>query len=357
MISVFRPVPRAASIPPILAEYDGNSDTTPILPFNYTIEGLNRDVYVKPLHSHNDYWRSQPLFDALSIGAVSVESDVWYFPQGFNVSRTVTQTSDDGLTQTKSNVTHRFRNDEVFVGHSQVFLQPINTLFNLYLNPLFDFLTYVNPVFTVSGNVISTSKDLYSVFYNSPEQPLLLWLDFKTSPNETYDAIRPLLQPFIDNNFLAYYDVEADKLVPGPLVVTITGNLPLEKVEAESKRYTFLDGPLKYFNTSANEAELERWSKLSYVASSSLADLLGDDYESSVHSEFTPSQKNTLGQFFDSAHKYGLKTRIWGDITWPFNLLNSHLLDYYRLGSDLLNVDDLQKAKDLFPAEFVYSTN
>jgi hypothetical protein len=31
----------------------------------------------KPIHSHNDYWRDVPFYSALSVGAFSVEADVW----------------------------------------------------------------------------------------------------------------------------------------------------------------------------------------------------------------------------------------------------------------------------------------
>ncbi|KAK6459241.1 uncharacterized protein RJT20DRAFT_124435 [Scheffersomyces xylosifermentans] len=352
MISVFKHPTARSTDPSPLLNYDGSGNTTPVLPFNYTVEGLTRDVYVKPLHSHNDYWRELPLFDALSIGAVSIESDVWYFPKSYKFVRTVTETTSN----TTEEETRYFRNNEVYVGHNQVFLQPINTLFNLYLNPLYQFLNYVNPSFSWSDGsdnsqspLLESPNSKHSVFYNSPEQPVYLWMDFKTSPNETYDAIKPLLQPFIDKGYLAYYDVDADKFVPGPVILTITGNLPTEKVQAEKKRYTFLDGPLKIYKNDTPEADLIKWSKLSRVASSSLQDLLTDKYNSSRTQEFDSDQKQRLKAIFDLAHKYNLKTRIWGDITWPYDLLDSHLKDYFQLGSDLLNVDDLKNAKDLFP--------
>ncbi|KAI5952469.1 AIM6 [Candida jiufengensis] len=331
-----------------ILQYDGNSAKTPILPFNYTIEGLTRDVYPKPLHSHNDYWRAHPLFDALSIGAVSIESDIWHFPKNYTLQRTTTEST--GITTTP-NETLYFNSNEVYVGHNQVFLHPINTLFNLYLNPIYQFLSYSNPNFKFidgDGNPLLGSQQKHSLFYNDPEQQVYLWFDFKTSPNDTYDALKPLLQPFIDSNFLTYYNTTDDSLHQGPLVLTITGNLPIGKVSEEKIRYTFLDGPLSYFNTSASDNELKNWSKLSQVASGSLQSLLGDDYNSTIKNNFTDQQKTKLKSVFDKAHTYGLKTRIWGDITWPWNLVDSHLLDLYQAGTDLLNVDDLKRASDLF---------
>lgn len=38
---------------------------------------LTRNLVPKMLHSHNDYWRDIPFYSALSVGAISVEADVW----------------------------------------------------------------------------------------------------------------------------------------------------------------------------------------------------------------------------------------------------------------------------------------
>lgn len=360
MISVFKPIVERTFpsttinlYDPELVQFNGSTSTIPVLPFNHTIEELNRDVYVKPLHSHNDYWRHQPLFDALSVGCVSVESDIWVFDRNYTLNRTSTMST--GINETLI-----FRTGEIYVGHNQEFLRPINTLFNLYLNPLFQFLQFANPTYTFidqqehergESPLIGDDSVKNSVFYNNAEQPLYFWFDFKTNPNLTYDALKPLLQPFIDKGYLAYYNTTEDKFYPGPLILTITGNLPVEKVIDEEIRYFFLDGPLQNFTADNTNTEfLEKWSKLSRVASGSLHSLLGDDlYPSTTKNTFTDEQKDKLKGIFDKAHEYGLKTRIWGDIIWPWNLLNSHLQDFYQLGSDLLNVDDLKKALELFP--------
>lgn len=316
---------------------------------NFSIESLTRDVYVKPLHSHNDYWRKHPLFDALSIGAQSIESDIWYFPNNYTVTKTIAETE----TETETTVKDSFNNQQIYVGHNQVFLNSNNTLNNLYLDPLFEFLQSSNPQFKFDDSSIPESPLLedhgikHGVFYNSPESSLYLWFDFKTDANSTYDALKPLIQKFIDREFVAYYDVDKQQYVPGPLVLTITGNLPQEKVEAESKRYLFLDAPLKVFVNETNEAELSKWQELSRVASGSLTDLLGDTYESSTTRNFDLNQKQTLQSIFDKAHKYKLKTRVWGDITWPNSILNSHLRDYFELGSDFINVDNLKLASEV----------
>lgn len=376
MINVFKPIVQRDLVPTAyynneILQYNGVSPKdTPILPFNQTIEDLNRDIYAKPLHSHNDYWREYPLFSALSAGAISVESDIWYFPQSYKLTRTVTPSTSKYNNNNKQgnssvNETLIFKNDEVYVGHSQEFLKPINTLFNLYLNPLSQFLQFVNPTYEIiDGDSNSENSRLEqdffaqsqlernSVFYNNPGQPLYLWFDFKTEANSTYDALKPLLKPFIDNGYLAYYNTTDDKYYSGPLILTITGNLPVEKVTNETIRYLFLDGPLDKFtidNNNTNKDELKKWSKLSRVASGSLETILGSEsYATSTKNDFNEEQKSQLKQVLDLAHEYGLKTRIWGDITWPWNVLDLHLKILFELGSDLLNVDDLERALQLF---------
>ena len=40
---------------------------------------LTQGIVPKALHSHNDYWRPIPFYSALSVGAVSIEADVWLY--------------------------------------------------------------------------------------------------------------------------------------------------------------------------------------------------------------------------------------------------------------------------------------
>jgi hypothetical protein len=71
-----------------------------------------RDVLPIPCHSHNDYWRRVPLFDAIHWGCTGVEADVWLFND----------------------------QDELLVGHSSSSLSPTRTLRSLYVDPLVDLL-------------------------------------------------------------------------------------------------------------------------------------------------------------------------------------------------------------------------
>lgn len=350
----------------------GNNSTIDEYDSYFSSAVLTRDVSVKPLHSHNDYWRSRPLFDALAAGAQSVEADVWLLP------------SDVTVKWSDSDETESFDSDEIYVGHDASSLNSDATLDALYLDPIFDFLQASNPTFelvddsvfsavqytntstygfknvsavsTGSSNSSSNSTAATSgavqaeytskngLFYDSGDAPLYLWFDIKTEANDTYDALLDLVQRFIDNEFLAYFDVASGEYIPGPLVLTVTGNLPFEKVVAEEKRYIFLDAPLEAFSNGTTDDVLSNWNGLSVAASGSLESLLGESYAQSKRKDFDNQQKFTLTQAIDKAHGYNLKTRVWGDITWPLSLSKSHLTDLWSLGSDFLNVDDLEWA-------------
>lgn len=78
----------------------------------FPIESITQDVVPIPCHSHNDYWRAVPLFDALHAGCTSVEADLWLLPG----------------------------DHEIYVGHDRGSLSDRRTLRGMYLNPIHDLL-------------------------------------------------------------------------------------------------------------------------------------------------------------------------------------------------------------------------
>lgn len=335
MINVFRPQASQNGI------VWSQQPLFPAYPLNYTVESLTRDVDLKPVHSHNDYWRKQPLFDALGLGIVSVEADIWHF--------------DHPYVRTQTDTTADFALGEFYVGHNQDYLELQNTLNSLYLKPILAFLDTANPSFNYTDGTTGSPHLLLpetknSVFYNAPEVPLYLWLDAKTDGNQTYNMLKTYLKPLIDANYLAYYDVAASKFVPGPVVVTMTGNVAVGLITEEStKRYIFADVPLKDFTPLTPEATLKQYASISRLTSASLEDLLGkDSYAQSKTAPLTSAQEDTLKSFFDLAHQYGLETRVWGGATWPRYIRNAQWKSLFEAGTDLVNADDLEAVANLF---------
>lgn len=81
-----------------------------------------RDIQPIPCHSHNDYWRRVPLFDAIHAGCISVEADVWLFKD----------------------------REDLYVGHDTASLSPERTFASLYISPVVELLDKM----LVIGNII-----------------------------------------------------------------------------------------------------------------------------------------------------------------------------------------------------------
>ncbi|TPG71898.1 hypothetical protein [Hymenobacter nivis] len=137
-------------------------------------------------HSHNDYWRPHPLFDALALGFQSVEADV------FLVDSTL------------------------LVGHEAAALRPGRTLESLYLDPL---------------------RQLGAGRYARPAE-LWLFIDVKTDGPATYARLRRVLA--------RYAPLLTTPLHPRPngVRVILTGGYPRAEVLADTSRLVFLDGQL-----------------------------------------------------------------------------------------------------------------
>lgn len=324
MINVFRP--QLDTQPPLC-----------VVCAHETVESLTRDVHLKPIHSHNDYWRERPLLDALSYGCVSVEGDIWHFSEDYTVTDTSTET------------TAKFLKKEVYVGHNQIYLVPQNTLDYVYFDPIYKFLESANKHYSVL--MLEQFGLKFSIFYDAPEIPLYFWLDLKTEGDDLYEQLKKLLNRFTEKDYLAYFDPEQGKVVTGPVVITLTGNVPWETLKSETKsqkRYVFGDCPLHEF-LDADGDTMREYQKTCVFASASLEQLLGkESYASAVRADFSEDHQAKLKLYFDEAHKYGIKTRIWGGVDWPIYVRNLHWKTLWSLGCDLINADDLNAAANWF---------
>jgi len=88
--------------------YNASHSVTNI-PYNIT-----RDVTPIHCHSHNDYWRKTPLFEALHYGCTGTEADVYL-------------------------IGHK-----LYVGHDKASVVPEKTLKSMYLDPILAMLEYQN---------------------------------------------------------------------------------------------------------------------------------------------------------------------------------------------------------------------
>lgn len=163
-----------------------------------------RDEALPFTHAHNDYEHQYPLLDALSYGFVSVEADIWLYP-------------DD--------------NDNLRVAHDPVENPAaLPTLEELYLDPLQE---------------LKEEYDNGGVYADGT--PLNLLIDIKSEGLPTYQRLDEVLAEYNEESpglFTTYtQDESGDYTVePGAVTPIISGDRPLEYMQSQEVRYAGYDG-------------------------------------------------------------------------------------------------------------------
>jgi glycerophosphoryl diester phosphodiesterase len=261
-------------------------------------DDFSRDIVPKNCHSHNDYWRRVPLYQALAAGCTSIEADVWL--------------TDD---------------NELLVGHSWSSTKSTRTLRTLFLDPLANIFEHRNV------SVASTSNKETGMFDTDPNTSTILLIDFKSDGHKIWPVLQSQLQAFRDKNWLTYYDGKT--LYKGPLTIVGTGQTPFELVQQNStNRYIFYDAPLR----SISEPQYN--STNSYYASSHLKSAIGGTWSG----KFSAKQESTLKQQIQAAEDKGLKSRYWDTPAWPISMRDNVWAKLMDLGVGVLNVDDVVSA-------------
>ncbi|KAI9745679.1 MAG: Altered inheritance of mitochondria protein 6 [Claussenomyces sp. TS43310] len=304
-----------------------------------------RDVLPIPCHSHNDYWRTVPLFSALYAGCISIEADVWSFGTGI-----------------------------LYVGHNTASLTANRTFQSLYINPLVEILERQNP----STEFYNDST--HGVFDTNHKQGLTLLVDVKTDGTMTWPYVLAQLEPLRRRGWLTY--VENNVLHPGPITVVGTGETPFDVLTAnKTYRDAFFDAPLDTMwsapdlasdpprpnedskvgkseegsaspierkqlqssgQGSAGTSPTDEYTLLnSYYASTSFAETLGTVW----WGRLSAKQLRLMRGRIKGAHEKGLKVRYWDTPYWPRRLRN-HIWDVLvKEGADIVNVDDLESVR------------
>lgn len=265
---------------------------------NYTYPtSFTQGIIPKPIHSHNDYWRPVPFYSALSVGAVSVEADVWLM---------------DG---------------SLYVGHELGSLTATRTLESLYIQPILKVLHAQNP----STKFVTTATK-NGVFDTASDQTLYLWIDIKTDGPSTWPIVVKALQPLRDAGYLTTYDGSA--VIPGAVTVIGTGTTPLKQIQGVSPRDYFFDGALTTLDTSNITKEV------SPIASTDFAAVFGEIRNQT----FTESQLSTLKNQIAVAKGKGIGVRYWDIPAWPIHTRDSIWQTLWAHGVSLINADDIWAA-------------
>lgn len=284
---------------------------------------ITRDVVPVPCHSHNDYWRRVPLYDALRWGCTGVEADVWLF------------------------------DDELFVGHNTNALKQDKTFTSMYVDPLEKMLDHKNAISEFANPTTIKS----GIFDTEPSQTLVLLVDFKNNGRNIFPVVSQQLSSLREKGYLTYFD--GVSTIPGAITVVATGNAPFDLITANSTyRDIFFDAPLdKLQDTSSSSSKTvlsKRWgggqgtvgttptshfdSTNSYYASVNFGRSIGWLW----FGRMTDSQLDKIRTQIASAEARGLKARYWSAPKWPVGLRNRVWKVLVEEGVGYLNGDDLR---------------
>ncbi|EPE36951.1 PLC-like phosphodiesterase [Glarea lozoyensis ATCC 20868] len=295
----------SSGVADIVRKWQSPADSVALLnPWN---QDFTRDTTPVSCHSHNDYWRKVPLYSAISAGCVSVEADIWFH-----------------------------KNDtaaDLLVGHDKKSLTEEKTLQSLYLNPFLQILENMNKASNLGNDSVPASPR--GIFDKNPEMTTLLLLDFKSDGPELWPIIQAQLEPLRVKRWLTYWESSTNKRQIRPITVVATGNAHFDLVTSNTTyRDIFFDAPL-------TDIKNTKYTNLnSYLASASLGKAIGTVWAGNINDK----QRKTLTTQINDAKEKGLITRYWDTPSWPVSWRNSVWKALLEVGSELLNVDDLEAA-------------
>lgn len=199
-------------------------------------------------HSHNDYNRENPLYDALKEGFCSVEVDI------------------------------HLVNGELLVCHDLKDCKPEKNLKNMYLTPLFERVEKNN------GYVYDTPTDFY------------LLIDIKNKPEETYYLLKEYIKPY--EKYLT--KVVNQNYIKGGVTIILSGSVPRQIIASEETRLVFIDGRLDDLETNPSNI-LVPWVSASWLSTFSWLGI----------GEIPPEELKKLREIVKKTHEQGRKIRFW----------------------------------------------
>lgn len=293
------PLPLGPSISSVLQNILDNTDNNP--GYNYPTD-ITRGIIPKPVHSHNDYWRDTPFWSALSVGAVSIEADVFLI------------------------------NDTLYIGHEIAALTESRTLRSLYIDPILTVLNRTNPSTPFTSAFSSSTPN--GLFDTSSSQTLYLFIDLKTPGSTTFPAVISALAPLREAGYLTTFN--GTSVNEGPITIIGTGSTPLDQVQGVSPRDYFYDANLAFLSTTLSNITAD----VSPIASAQFSRFIGEI----DGTEFNSTQLETLREHVSYAASKGIVGRYWDTPAWPVSTRNAVWRTLITEGVGLLNADELGDA-------------
>ncbi len=240
-------------------------------------------------HSHNDYLRQEPLWEAISHSFISIEVDI------------------------------HLVNGALLVGHDDDDLDVTKTLQSLYLDPLRDHVREHD------GRVYPS------------QDPLNLLIDIKSDAQSTYEALSSVLAQY--SEMLTSYS-EA-RVQPRAIAVIVSGNRPRALMMDEVVRYATYDGRIE---------DLQGEVPANFILL--ISDNWEDHFRWRGSGSLSDAEHRRLVGMVEAAHRSGYRLRFWNTPSPENRPLEEVWSQLLNAGVDLIGPDDLKAYRDFVSSSF-----
>ena len=234
-------------------------------------------------HSHNDYQRPIPLWDAIENGFISIEVDI------------------------------HLVNGSLLVGHDEDDLRDDLTLESLYLNPLREYIL---------------RQDGW--IYPNKHQ-LILFIDIKSDAESTYNILSGVLAQYSD--IVTTYS--NNKAQEKAIAVVISGNRSREIMVKERTRFATYDGRLN----DLDEANPSNFIKI-------ISDNWEDHFSWRGNETISDNDREKLIRIVQAVHKKGYQIRFWKVPSDSRSVREAVWDELLSAGVDLVTTDELEEYRD-----------
>jgi hypothetical protein len=248
-----------------------------------------------PCHSHNDYWRSKPVYSALEAGCIGIEADLWLYK------------------------------DDLYVAHEWSSIRPNKTFTEMYVKPLVEILDRRNAQLAGYGSTPN------GVYVSAPEQTLILLIDIKGGSEQMWPWVLHQLDPLRKRGWLSYVDRGFVRY--GPITIVASGNSRFYTVMKNSTfRDVFFDAPLSRLSEGIFD------SSNSLYASAHFRKAIGLSFTGKLSGRQLAKIRSQVRE----AHDKNLLVRYWSQPSWPTVVRNRIWKSLVEEGVDIINVDDVE---------------
>jgi hypothetical protein len=213
---------------------------------------------------------------------------------------------DHGFTSVEADI--HLVDDDLFVAHNSVEINPERTLRSLYLEPL-------------SRRIARNGGRVYP---NGPQ--FTLFIDIKTEAVATYNVLSEMLAEY--KSIFTTFDSNGrtDKAV----IAVVSGNRPRKLMESQKIRYAGCDGRLEDLESDATAMLIpvisDNWTR---------------HFLYNGNCPMPAEERQKLKKIVETAHQKGQRVRFWATPDKPSPARQTLWLELLSNGVDLLNTDDL----------------